>query len=318
MKNGSRNVVIVSGARTPIGSFMGALQTVSAPKLGAACIKEALSRAKVDPKDVSEVFMGCVLTAGVGQAPARQASIFAGIPNTVSCTTINKVCGSGLQSIVLGAQGIALGHSDIVVCGGMENMSQAPHLLRGHRTGQKMGNVTMVDSMVKDGLWDVYGDEHMGNCAELCAKDKNISRQSQDAFAIESYRRAVHAQQQGAFTKEIVPVTVSSKKGDILVTEDEEPGRGKPDKIPKLRSAFQKDGTVTAGNASSLNDGAACVVLMAEEEAKRRNIIPLAKIVAFGNAAHAPEWFTTAPAKAVHHACESGWMGGAGCRPVGN
>jgi len=304
-----REVVIVGGARTPIGSFLGALASVSATELGSIAIAAAIERAGISADAVGEVYMGCVLPAGVGQAPARQAALGAGLPQSVPCTTVNKVCGSGLKSVLLAAQSIASGEVDVAVAGGMESMSNAPHLAVGLRTGHKMGSVTMVDHMVTDGLWDVYNDVHMGNCAELCAKDKHISREQQDAFAIESYRRATSAQQSGAFADEIVSVTVKSRKGDTVVGEDEEPGRGVPDKLPKLRPAFQRDGgTVTAGNASSINDGAAALVLMAKEVAEARGVKVLARIVASGQHAQAPEWFTTAPAGAIKAACDrAGW-----------
>lgn len=303
-----RDVVIVAAARTPIGSFLSSLQSVPATELGAVAIRGVLSQAGVDAADIEEVFMGCVLPAGLGQAPARQAALAAGLSQGVTCTTVNKVCGSGLKTVVLAAQAIACGDIDVAIAGGMENMSQAPHLQMGSRQGTKMGNVSLVDSMVNDGLWDVYNDQHMGNCAELCAKEKNISREDQDAFAIESYRRAVAAVGDGLFKDEIVPVTIKGRKGDVIVDTDEEPGRGKPEKLPKLRTAFQKDGTVTAGNASSLNDGGAALLLMSAEEAEKRGLTPLAKIVSYGHHAQAPEWFTTAPAAAIQKACNrAGW-----------
>ncbi len=304
-----REVVIVGGARTPIGSFLGALASVSATELGSIAIVAALERAGISADAVDEVYMGCALPAGIGQAPARQAALGAGLPHGVPCTTVNKVCGSGLKTVLLAAQSIATGDIDIAVAGGMESMSSAPHLAKGLRTGQKMGPVTMVDHMVTDGLWDVYNDIHMGSCAELCAKEKHISREEQDAFAAESYRRALAAQQSGAFADEIVSVTVKSRKGETVVGEDEEPGRGKPEKLPKLRTAFQRDdGTITAGNASSINDGGAALVLMAREVAEQRGVDVLARIVASGQFAQAPEWFTTAPAGAIKIACDrAGW-----------
>ncbi len=297
------DVVIVSAARTPIGSFLSSLASVSATELGAIAIRAALERADVKASEVGELFMGCVLPAGLGQAPARQAALGAGLDTGTPCTTVNKVCGSGLKTVVMAAQAIACGDVAVAVAGGMENMSQAPHLQRGLRGGVKMGNIESVDSMVNDGLWDVYNDQHMGVCAELCASEKNITREQQDAFAIESYQRAVAAIGDGLFSEEIVPVTIKGRKGDVVVDTDEEPGRGKPEKLPKLRAAFKKDGTVTAGNASSLNDGAAAVVLMSAEEAKKRGLTPLAKIVSWGHHAQAPEWFTTAPAAAIEKAC---------------
>lgn len=303
-----REVVIVGAARTPIGSFLGAFATVSAPKLGAAAIAAALERAKVAPDEVDEVFLGCVLPAGIGQAPARQAALFAGLPQSVPCSTVNKVCGSGLKTVVMAAQAIAAGDVDIVVAGGMESMSNAPHLLPAMRAGVKMGNTQAIDSMVHDGLWDPYSDQHMGNCAELCARERNISREAQDAFAAESYRRALAAQKAGAFAAEIAPVTVKTRKGEVVVDTDEEPGRGNIDKLAGLRPAFDKAGSVTAGNASSLNDGAAAVVVMAREVAEARGARILARVVASGHHAQAPEWFTTAPAQAIANACKkAGW-----------
>jgi acetyl-CoA C-acetyltransferase len=297
------DVVIVSAARTPIGAFNGSLASLTAPQLGAIAIREALKRAGVNPEDVSEVIMGNVLTAGVGQAPARQAALFAGIPQSVPCMTINKVCGSGLKSIMLAAQAIAVGDADIVVAGGQESMSNTPYLLDKARTGYGFGHSTLVDGMIKDGLWDVYNNYHMGNAAELCASECNISREQQDAFAIESYRRALESLEKGIFTEEIVPVEIPQRKGDpVLVTEDEDIRKVKFDKVPTLKPAFLKDGTVTAANASSLNDGAAAVVLMSAAKAQELGIEPLARIVAQASAAKAPEWFTTAPADAVNKA----------------
>ncbi|MBL4637188.1 MAG: acetyl-CoA C-acetyltransferase [Kofleriaceae bacterium] len=303
-----RDVVIVAAARTPIGSFLSSLQTVPATELGAVAIRGVLAQSQVKAEDIEEVFMGCVLPAGLGQAPARQASLAAGLDKGVTCTTVNKVCGSGLKTVVLAAQAIASGDIDIAIAGGMENMSQAPHLQIGGRQGTKMGNITLIDSMVNDGLWDVYNDQHMGNCAELCAKEKGISREDQDAFAIESYKRAVAAIGDGLFKAEIVPVTIKTRKGEIVVDTDEEPGRGKPEKLPALRTALKKDGTITAGNASSLNDGGAALLLMSAEEAEKRGLTPMAKIVSYGQHAQAPEWFTTAPAAAITKACDkAGW-----------
>ncbi len=291
-----RQVVIVSACRTPIGSFQGSLSGLSAPKLGSIAIKEAVKRAGISPQQVEEVFMGCVLTAGVGQAPARQAAIFAGIPNTVPCTTINKVCGSGMKSVMLGALTIMAGEADIVVAGGMESMSNAPYLLDKARTGYRMGDGKIVDSMVKDGLWDVYNEFHMGNAAELCSRECNISREAQDEYAAMSYRRTLEAMDKGYFKSEIVPVPVKAKDGTtLLVEEDEEPRKVKFEKIPQLKPAFEKDGTVTAANASKLNDGASAVVLMAEETARKLNLIPMARILSQASTAQAPEWFTTAP-----------------------
>ncbi len=305
-----REVVIVSAARTPIGSFLGALAKVTATDLGAAAIKAALERAGLEPSsgDVGEVLMGCVLPAGLGQAPARQAALAAGLPQSTPCTTVNKVCGSGLKTVIMAAQSVATGDVDIAVAGGMESMSNAPHLLPKLRGGVKMGGIEALDSMVHDGLWDVYNDQHMGVCAELCASEKNIDRAAQDAFAAQSYTRAAAAQKAGHFEAEIVPVTIKGRRGDVVVDTDEEPSRGNVDKLPKLRTAFKKDGTVTAGNASSLNDGGAAVVLMAKEVAEQRGLTPLATIVAHGHFAQAPEWFTTAPAGAIEAACKrAGW-----------
>lgn len=296
-----REVVIVSAARTAVGSFNGALSSISAPRLGAAVIREAILRAGLKPKDIDEVIMGCVLPAGVGQAPARQAALFAELPNTTCAMTINKVCGSGLKATMLGTQAIIAGDADVVVCGGMENMSLAPHLMRNSRAGFKMGNVTLDDHMVLDGLWDVYNNFHMGNAAELCAKEKHYTREAQDQFAIQSYKRAQAAISEGRFKAEIVPINVPQKKGDaLLVDTDEDAFNLKEDKVGQLKPAFQKDGTVTAANASSINDGAACVILMSREKADALGIKPMAKIVAQKSAAHQPEWFTTAPVTAIN------------------
>ncbi len=297
-----RDVVIVGAARTAIGSFLGSLAQVPAPKLGATAIKAAIERAGVAPADVGLVHMGMVLPAGVGQAPARQAALFAGLPQSVPCVTVNKVCGSGLEAVIGAARAIAAGEIEVAVAGGMESMSNAPHVVRGLRTGVKMGGLDTVDSMVHDGLWDPYSNQHMGNCAELCAKEKGISRSVQDEHAADSYRRALEAIKQGYFKAEIVPVKIADKKGEVTVETDEEPGRGNIEKLPGLRASFQKDGTVTAGNASSLNDGAAAVVLMSADEAKRRGAKVLGRIVASGYHAQAPEWFTTAPAPAIKNA----------------
>jgi acetyl-CoA C-acetyltransferase len=300
-----RDVVIVGAARTAIGSFLGSLASVPAPKLGATAIKAAIERAGIAPADVGLVHMGMVLPAGVGQAPARQAALFAGLPQSVPCVTVNKVCGSGLEAVIGAARAIAAGEIEIAVAGGMESMSNAPHVVRGLRTGVKMGALDTVDSMVQDGLWDVYSNQHMGNCAELCARERAIPRSLQDEHAASSYRRALDAIKQGHFKAEIVAVKVADPKAkgaEIGVETDEEPGRGNIDKLPGLRTSFQKDGTVTAGNASSLNDGAAAVVLMSAEEARRRGANVLGRIVATGYHAQAPEWFTTAPAPAMKNA----------------
>lgn len=296
----SREVVIVSAARTPIGSFGGVFASLPAPKLGAAAIKEALSRASVEGADVDQVYMGCVLPAGVGQAPARQASLGAGVPDSVGCVTLNKVCGSGLMAVIQAAQSIKAGDAEIAVAGGMESMSNAPYYLPKARTGYRMGNGEVVDGMIHDGLWDPYGDHHMGIAGELCASEKKIDRERQDAWAITSYERAQASIEEGHFKAEIVPVAVPQRKGDpVMVDTDEEPGRAKLDKIPSLRPAFKKDGTITAANAPSVNDGGSALVVMSKDEADRRGLKPLARIVGYGGAAQAPEWFTTAPAKAV-------------------
>lgn len=295
-----KEVYIVSAVRTPMGSFNGSLASVSAPQLGAAAIKGALEKINLNAKEVQEVYMGNVLQAGLGQAPARQAAKFAGLPDSVICTTVNKVCASGMKSIALAAQSIMLGENDVVVAGGMENMSQVPHYLLGSRNGFRLGDAKLIDGMVYDGLTDVYNRQHMGNCAELCAKEKNISREEQDQFAIESYKRAAAAWDAGKFNNEVIPVSVPQRKGDpIMVSKDEEYTNVKLDKIPLLSPVFQKDGTVTAANASTLNDGASAVILMSKEKAEQLGIKPLAKIVSFADAEQAPEWFTTAPSKAL-------------------
>ncbi|CUT05156.1 thiolase family protein [Candidatus Chrysopegis kryptomonas] len=295
-----REVVIASACRTPIGSFNGVLSPLPAPKLGAIVIEEALKRANVPKELVDEVIMGCVLTAGVGQAPARQAAIFAGLPTKVECMTINKVCGSGLKAVMLATQAIKLGDADIIVAGGMESMSNAPYLLDKARTGYRMGHAQIIDSMIKDGLWDVYNDFHMGNAGELCAKECGISREEQDEFAVLSYKRALEAIEKGYFKEEIVPVPVPQPKGEtILVTEDEEPKKVIFEKIPKLKPAFDPNGTITPANASKINDGASALVLMSKEKAEELGIKPLARIVAYTSAAKDPAWFTTAPVDAI-------------------
>ncbi|HXU72884.1 MAG TPA: acetyl-CoA C-acyltransferase [Polyangia bacterium] len=305
-----REVVIVGAARTPIGSFQGELAPVKAPELGKAAIVEALRRAGVSPNDVNEVFMGCVLPAGVGQAPARQASIFAGLPKEVPCTTINKVCGSGLKAVMLGAQAIMAGEADVVVAGGMESMSNVPYYLPTARAGMRMGNQVAVDGMIQDGLWDVYNNFHMGTAAELCAREKKIDRAAQDAYAIESFKRALAAQKAGAFKDEIVAVEVPQRKGaPKKIDTDEGPARGDIEKIPTLKPAFQKDGTVTAGNASTINDGAAAVIVCGADVAQARGWKPLAKIRAMAQAAQAPEWFTTAPAVSIERALQKAKLG---------
>ncbi len=294
-----KEVVIVSAVRTPIGSFMGSLSSIPATKLGAAAIKGAVEKAGIDPNAVQEVFMGNVLQAGVGQAPARQAALFAGLSTDVPCTTINKVCASGMKSIMLGAQSIMTGMNDIVVAGGMENMSMAPHYV-SMRNGNKYGNGKMVDAIINDGLMDVYSDQLMGSCAELCAEEYNFSREDQDNFAIESYKKSAKAWENGWFDEEIVPVEIPQRKGDpIMFSKDEEFTNVKFDKIPGLRPVFKKDGTVTAANASTINDGASALVLMSAEKAAELGLKPIAKIRSFADAAQSSEWFTTAPSKAV-------------------
>ncbi len=300
-----REVVIVSAARTAIGSFMGGLSTVPAPRLGATAIKEAVARANLEPGHIDECIMGNVLQAGVGQAPARQAALFAGLSESVECITIHKVCGSGLKAVMLAAQAIQSGDANIVVAGGQENMSLSPYILPKARDGYRMGNGEIIDSMVHDGLWDVYNQKHMGNCAETCARERNITREDQDAFATESYNRASAAIAAGKFKAEIAPVAVPSRKGDpVMFDTGEEPPRGDPSKFGKLRPAFDKNGTITAANASSINDGGAALVVMSGDEAAKRNLKPLAVIRAQAAAAQNPEWFTTAPAKAIRKLLE--------------
>jgi acetyl-CoA C-acetyltransferase len=289
------SVYILGGARTPSGSFLGSLSSVKAPELGAVAIKSALERAGVRPEDVDEVYMGNVVQAGVGQAPARQAALAAGLPESTPATTINKVCGSGLKTIILGAQGIKAGDLKYAVCGGMENMSLAPHLLPNSRTGHKFGATEMKDSVQWDGLWDVYSDRPMGNCAEVCAKEYNFSREEQDEFAIGSFKRAQEAMKAGHFNKEITPVTVKTRKGDVIVEEDEGPMKADFNKIPKLRPAFEKDGTITAANASTINDGAAAIVLGGEESKDQAKF----RIVSYAGHAQNSTWFTTAPVEAM-------------------
>jgi acetyl-CoA C-acetyltransferase len=295
-----KDVVIVSAVRTPIGSFNGSLSSVSATKLGSIVVAEAVNRAGIKKEDVDEVIMGNVLSAGLGQAPARQAALWAGLPYNIGALTINKMCGSGLKAVMLAAQAIIAGDADIVVAGGMENMSQSPYLLGKARTGYRMGHAQLIDSMIKDGLWDVYNDMHMGGCCELCAEELKISREKQDEYAINSYKKALTAEKDGKFKKEIVPVEIPKKKGEpIRVDEDEEPQRANLEKLKNLFPAFKKDGTITAGNASSINDGASAVVVMGADKAKELGVKPLVRIVAQASAGNAPEWFTTAPAEAI-------------------
>ena len=294
-----RDVVIVAAVRTPVGSFGGTLSGFSATQLGGFAIKAAVEKAGIQPAQIQEVYMGNVLSANLGQAPATQAAKFAGLPD-VPATTINKVCASGTKAIMLAAQSIALGQNEIVVAGGMESMSNVPYYLDKARNGYRLGHGQITDGLVKDGLWDVYNDYHMGSAAELCASTCNITREDQDNFAVQSYQRAQAAQASGKFTEEIVAVEIKDRKGDItLFNQDEEPNAVKFDKIPGLKPVFKKDGTVTAANASTLNDGAAALVLMSAEKAAELGIKPLAKILAYADAQQAPEWFTTAPSKAI-------------------
>lgn len=295
-----REVVIVSASRTPIGSFMGSLSSLPATKLGSIVIDEALNRAGIEKSVVDEVIMGNVLVAGEGQAPARQAALGANLPESTECLTINKVCGSGLKAVMLASQSIMVGDADVVVAGGMESMSNVPYYLFKARNGFRMGHQKLVDGMIFDGLWDVYNDFHMGNAAELCARECNISRHDQDEFSIMSYQRALDAQKEEKFKDEIVAVSIPQRKGDPLIIDtDEEPTKVSFDKIPTLKPVFDKEGTVTAANASSINDGAAAVVLIAEEKAKELGLKPMAKIGAQASTAKKPEWFTTAPADAI-------------------
>jgi len=294
-----KEVVIVSAVRTPIGSFLGSLSEVSASKLGAAAIKGALQKIDLDPSLVDEVFMGNVVQAGVGQAPAKQAALFAGLPDSVPCTTVNKVCASGMKSIAFAAQAIKSGDADIVVAGGMENMSMIPHYMHG-RKGQKFGNIQIEDGLLKDGLVNVYDGKHMGTCGDACADKYDFSREDQDEFAIESYNRSANAWKTGKFNNEVIPVEIPQRRGEpIILAEDEEFKNVKIDKIPNLRPAFSKDGTVTAANASTLNDGAAALVIMSKERAIELGINPIAVINGYADASQEPEWFTTAPAKAL-------------------
>jgi acetyl-CoA C-acetyltransferase len=294
-----REVVITSAVRTPIGSFNGSLATVPAPGLGSLVIKEVIQRSQIKPELVDEVIMGNVLSAGEGQAPARQAAIFAGLPNSVACMTINKVCGSGLKSVMLAAQSIALGDSDIVVAGGMESMSNVPYYLNKARFGYRMGNAEIIDGMIHDGLWDVYNDFHMGEAAELCARECHVPREVQDEFAILSYNRALQADKEGWFKEEIVPVSVKTGKDETLVDKDDEPHKVKFEKISSLKPVFQKEGTVTAANASKLNDGASAVLVMAEDTANELGIGAFARVKQYSTASKEPEWFTTAPVDAI-------------------
>jgi acetyl-CoA C-acetyltransferase len=297
-------VVIVSAVRTPMGSFGGSLSEVPATQLGATVVKAAVERAGIAPETVNEVIMGSVLQANLGQAPARQAAKFAGLPNEVTCTTVNKVCASGMKAIMMATQDILLGDADIVVAGGMESMSQTPYYVEKARYGYRFGNGVLIDGISKDGLMNVYDQQAMGVCGELCAKEHAISREDQDAFAMESYKRSAAAWAAGKFKDEVVPVTVKTRKGDVIVDHDEEYTNVSFDKIPGLKPVFQKDGTVTAANASTINDGAAALVLMSAAKAKALGLKPLAKVLGYADAEQAPEWFTTTPAKAVPRAVE--------------
>jgi acetyl-CoA C-acetyltransferase len=295
-------VFIASAARTPIGAFLGSLSSLTAPQLGATAIQGALERAKLGPDAVGEVFMGNVLSAGIGQAPARQAAIYAGIPKEVPATTVSKVCGSGMQAVIFGAKTVALGDAEVVVAGGMESMSNVPYYLDRARSGYRMGNATVIDGMIHDGLWDPYSNVHMGTCGDKCATEYKVTREAQDEFAKESFRRALAAQREGLFDAEIAPVSVPQKRGNPMIVElDDGPPRGDPVKIPTLPPVFGKDGVVTAANASSINDGASALVLASEAAVKKHNLQPLARIAGYAGAAQAPEWFTTAPAKAIEN-----------------
>ena len=292
--------IIITGKRTPIGSFQGSLANISAPKLGSIAIDSVLNESKIPTDRIDEVIMGNVLPAGLGQAPARQAALGAGLPKSVECLTINKMCGSGLKAVMLASQTIQTGNAEVVIAGGMENMSQAPYLLSKARKGYRMGHGEILDSMIQDGLWDVYNDQHMGNCAELCARERNYSREAQDAVAVESYTRAQLAQKKGLFKNEIVPVSVPQKKGEpIRVSEDDEPGKANFKKIPSLRPAFEKNGTITAANASKINDGAAALMITNSHILKDQNFKNPFQIISQASTAQEPEWFSTAPAKAL-------------------
>jgi acetyl-CoA C-acetyltransferase len=295
-----KKIVITSAKRTPVGSFNGSLSTLSAAQLGSIAIKSVIEDSKISTDSIDEVIMGNVLTAGQGQAPARQASIYAGLPNKVEALTINKMCGSGLKAVMLAQQAILAGDADVIIAGGQESMSNAPYLLDNARNGYRLGNGVITDSMVKDGLWDVYNDIHMGSCAESCAKEFNFSRKELDEFTINSYKKAISAQESGKFKEEIIPVPIKSKRQEIIVNDDEEPGKVKFEKIPELKPVFEKDGVVTAANASSINDGAAALLVMSEEKAESLGLTPLVEIISQASAAKAPIEFTTAPADAIN------------------
>lgn len=296
-----KKVVITHAKRTPVGAFNGSLSSISAPQLGSTVIKSLLDESKIAPEKINEVIMGNVITAGLGQAPARQAALFANLPEKVECLTINKMCGSGLKAIMLAHQSILCGDADIIIAGGMESMSNAPYLLQNARNGYRLGNSTIFDSVLVDGLTDVYNNIHMGNCAESCAKDFNFTREQLDEFAILSYQRAINAQKEGKFDDEIVGVKIKSKSGEVVISKDEEPEKVNFEKISTLRPAFDKNGVVTAANSSKLNDGAAAVLMMSEEKAKELGYIPLVEIIAQSSAAKAPIQFTTAPADAINN-----------------
>lgn len=305
-----RDVYVIAAVRTPMGSFGGSLRDVSATELGAAAIRAVIGKAGISPEAVQDVLMGCVIQANLGQAPARQAARFAGLPDSVNCTTVNKVCASGMKAIAMGAQSIMLGDADVVVAGGMENMSRVPFYAEQMRWGNKYGNVTLSDGLVRDGLTDVYDGKAMGHAAELCARECGITREEQDAFAVQSYRRSQQAWEEGAFDAEVIPVSIPQRKGDPLIfSRDEEPWNVKFDKIPGLAPAFQKDGTVTAANASTMNDGAAALILMSREKAEALGVKPIARIVSYADAEQAPEWFTTAPSLAIPRALEKAGLG---------
>jgi len=300
-----QNVVIAAAKRTPVGAFQGSISSISGPDLGAKVIGGILEETMLDPASVNEVIMGNVLAAGLGQAPARQAALGSGLPDTVECITINKMCGSGLKAAMLATQAIQVGDADIIIAGGFENMSQAPYLLSKGRDGYRLGHGELIDSMITDGLWDVYNDTHMGNCAEICARDRHYSKEDQNDFAKESYTRALDAQKTGAFNDEIIAVDVMDRKRNtVTINIDEEPGRANFDKMDKLQPAFEKDGTVTAGNASKINDGAAGVLLISETKAIELGFTPLVRIISQASAAQEPEWFTTAPIKAISKVLE--------------
>jgi len=294
-----KEVYIVSAVRSPLGSFGGSLSGLSATKLGSEVVKSAVEKAGIKPGNINEVFFGNVLSANLGQAPARQVSLFAGIPNTVPCTTINKVCASAMKAVMIGAQTIMLGDNDVVAVGGTESMSNVPHYVPGMRKGTKLGDGKLIDGLIKDGLWDVYNNYHMGSAAELCSRELKISREEQDRYSIQSYKRSASATEAGKFKDEIVPITIKTRKGEVVVDTDEEFTNVKFDRITTLRPVFEKDGTVTAANASTINDGAAAMILMSKEKVDELGVKPIAKLIGYGDAAEAPEWFTTAPVKAI-------------------